>query len=66
MLFTCPRASPSHSIGMEPWQEHATNAKHLHKMEERIYKTKYAGYQSSIFDTFNQTALGRDDTYERD
>ena len=42
------------------------NAKHLHKMEERIYKTKYAGYQSSIFDTFNQTALGRDDTYERD
>ena len=53
-------------IGMEPWQEHAKNAKHLHKMEERMYKTKYAGYQSSIFDTFNQTALGRDDTYERD
>jgi len=53
-------------IGMEPWQIHARNAKYIYQEGETIYKTKYAGFQSSIFDTYHQTCLGRDATYEQD
>ena len=50
------------ALGMEPWQTQAANAQN--SREEKMYKTKFGGYQSTIF-TYNQTGLGRDAFYEQ-
>ena len=50
------------ALGMEPWQTQARNAQN--SREEKMYKTKFGGYQSTIF-TYNQTGLGRDAFYEQ-